>query len=59
MQASGCRTTADEPPRLKQDLRPTVLERLEYLMPTRYMQFCLLYDREADTTCWVPEGSAR
>ena len=37
----------------------TVLERLEYLLPTRYFRFYLFSDRRSNVTCWLPEGFSR
>lgn len=30
--------------------------RMQYLWPSRYFHFYVLYDRKARQTCWLPEG---
>ena len=35
---------------------PSVVERLWYLLPSRYFRFFFLYDRRNHKSCWVPEG---
>ena len=36
----------------------SVLDRIEYLIPTRYFRFYLFSDPQANVTCWLPQGFA-
>ena len=47
-----------EPPeRIRlQEEEPSALARLEYLCPSRYFRFYMLYERNTSSTCWMPEG---
>jgi len=38
---------------------PSALERLQYLCPSRYFRFYMLYERISHSTCWLPEGYDR
>ncbi len=35
---------------------PSALQRLQYLCPSRYLRFYMLYERSSHRTCWLPEG---
>jgi len=50
--------TATEPvSALYDDLAdPSALERLQYLCPSRYFRFYMLFERVSHSTCWLPEG---
>ncbi len=36
--------------------QPSALDRLQYLCPSRYFRFYMLYERMSHQTCWLPEG---
>ena len=36
--------------------KPSALDRIGYLCPSRYFRFFMLYDRSSNSTCWLPEG---
>lgn len=41
---------------LDQEIPPSALERLEYLCPSRYFRFYMLFERTRNSCCWLPEG---
>ena len=40
----------------KGSLRGSTVEHLRYLSPRRYFRFYMLYLREEQMSCWLPEG---
>lgn len=36
--------------------KPSALERIMYLYPSRYFRQYLFYDEVSNRTCWLPEG---
>ena len=36
--------------------KPSALDRIGYLCPSRYFRFYMLHDRASYSTCWLPEG---
>lgn len=42
--------------RPEEESAPSALERLEYLCPSRYFRFYMLFERTTKSSCWLPEG---
>ena len=40
----------------REEERPSALDRITYLCPSRYFHQYLYYDKASRRSCWLPEG---